>query len=127
MSVILDAWRRSTALAGALVVAGFVGIGIAWVGVSATLVVPTQVAFAVSGGIGGFALVGAGVALLEVQRRRYTAAEERRDLVGFAFELGEIAELLARRRTTPVSRPRRDRRVLRAPMSERQRANDDPR
>lgn len=114
MTVLLDAWRRSTLLAAALVVAGFAGIAIAWVGVSATLVVPTQVAFAVSGGIGGFALVGAGVAVLEVQRRRYVAAQERRDLIGLASELGEIAELLARRRTPSVSRPRRGRRVLRA-------------
>ena len=111
MSVLLDAWRRSTALAAVLVVAGFVAITIAWVGVSTTVVVPTQVAFAVSGGIGGFALVGAGVALLEVQRRRYGAAEERRDLVRFANDLGDVAELIAERR---APRPRRRRRVLRA-------------
>ena len=110
MSVLLDAWRRSTALAAALVVAGLVAITIAWVGVSATIIVPTQVAFAVSGGIGGFALAGAGVALLEVQRRRYAAAEERRDLARFAAELGDVAELIAERRSSP---PRR-RRVLRA-------------
>lgn len=114
MNVVLDTWRRSVVAAAALVVAGFAAITIAWVGVSATLVVPTQVAFAVSGGMGGFALVGAGIALLEVQRRRYAAAEERRDVAGFAAELGDIAELLARRRPSPPApRPRR-RRVLRA-------------
>lgn len=100
---------RTSALAIALVVAGFLAILVAWVGVSATLTVPTQVAFAVSGGMGGFALVGAGAALHEVQRRRFAAAEERRDLTRFAAELGEVAELLAVR----AERPRR-RRVLRA-------------
>ena len=115
MRVRLDAWHRSTLLAAVLTVAGFVGIAIAWVGVSATLVVPTQVSFAVSGGIGGFALVGAGIAVLEVQRRRYAAAEERRDIAGLAAELGDVAELLARRRTPPpASRSRRARRVLKA-------------
>jgi TRAP-type C4-dicarboxylate transport system permease small subunit len=110
---LLDAWRRSTALAAALAVAGFAAIAITWVGVSATLSIPTQVAFAVSGGIGGFALVGAGIALLEVQRRRYAAAEERRDLGVLAAELSDVAEILARRRVaTPVPREPR-RRVLR--------------
>jgi hypothetical protein len=112
MNPLLDPWRRSTALAAALVAGGFVAIAVAWVGTSATLSIPTQVAFAVSGGIGGFALVGAGIALLEVQRRRYAAAVERRDLAGLAAELGEVAELVARRRATSP-RPRR-RRVLRA-------------
>ena len=111
MSALLDAWHRTTAVAAALAVAGFVGIVIAWVGVSATLVVPTQVAFAVSGGMGGLGLIGAGVALLEVQRRRYAAAEERRDIARFASELGDIAELIANQR--PAAAPRR-RRVLRA-------------
>lgn len=109
MSPVLD---RATVLAILLLVAGFAAVAIAWVGVAATLVIPTQVAFAVSGGLGGFALIGSGLAVHEVQRRRYAAAEERRDLVAFADELGAIADLVARRRaTTATSRPRR---VLRA-------------
>ena len=100
---------RTTALAIGLVVAGAVAIAIAYVGVAATLVVPTQVAFAVSGGIGGLALVGAGVALHEVQRRRHDAAEAHRDLSRFASELVDVAELLAQRRARPARR-----RVLRA-------------
>jgi hypothetical protein len=108
---------RVTALASGLVVAGFAGVVIAWVGVSATLVIPTQVAFAVSGGIGGVALIGAGAALFEIQRRRYAAAEAKRDLAAFAAELGDVAELLARRAaaTTPAPiRPARRQRVLKA-------------
>jgi hypothetical protein len=101
---------RTTVLGIGLAVAGFVAVFISWIGISATLVVPTQVAFAVSGGIGGVALVGAGIALLLVQTRRRTAAEDRRDLHGFATELGDIAELVAGRGV----RPARRRRVLRA-------------
>jgi hypothetical protein len=102
---------RTSGLAIALVVTGFVAVLVAWVGVSGTLTVPTQVAFAVSGGFGGFALIGAGVALHEVQRRRHSAAAERRDLARFASDLGDVAELLAARGDRPA-RPRR--RVLRA-------------
>jgi uncharacterized membrane protein YdfJ with MMPL/SSD domain len=93
-----DPWRRSMALATALVVAGFIAIVIAWVGVAATRVIPTQVAFAVSGGMGGFALVGTGIALFEIQRRRHSAAEQRRDFAAFASELQDLAELIAARR-----------------------------
>ena len=98
MIALRDPWRRSIVLAAVLVVAGFVAIVIAWVGVAATRVVPTQVAFAVSGGMGGFALVGTGIALLEVQRRRHAMAVARRDLATFAGELRDLAELIAERR-----------------------------
>jgi hypothetical protein len=98
---------RTTLLGVALLAAGLAGITIAWIGVSATLIVPTQVAFAVSGGIGGVALAGAGVALLLVQGRRYAAATERRDLARFSTELADVAELLATRRARPARRRRR--------------------
>jgi hypothetical protein len=68
--------------------------------VAATVVIPTQVAFAVSGGMGGFALIGSGVALLEIQRRRYAAAEQRRDLATFAADLTDVADRIARSRST---------------------------
>ena len=113
MSLLFDPFRRSVALAIVLIAAGFIAITVAWVGVSATFAVPTQVAFTLSGGFGGFALAGAGLAMLEIQRRRYSSAQERRDLVDFAADLGDIAELLAARRVASAT-PRPRRRVLRA-------------
>jgi peptidoglycan/LPS O-acetylase OafA/YrhL len=107
-----DPWRRSMALAGGLVAGGFVAIAVAWVGVSGAPSVPEQVAFAVSGGFGGIALTGAGLALLDVQRRRMEAALERRDFDAFATDLTEIAELIAARRTARHDAPVR-RRVVR--------------
>jgi hypothetical protein len=107
---VTDPYRRSIALAVVLVVAGFGVIAVAWVGVADTVIIPTQVAYALSGGFGGFALLGTGLALLEVQRRRHAAAQGNRDLVAFASELGELAELIAASR----ARPTRRRRVLRA-------------
>jgi threonine/homoserine/homoserine lactone efflux protein len=117
-ALLADPWRRSIALAMGLVAAGFAAIILAWVGVAATLSVPEQVAFSVSGGFGGFALTGMGLALLDVQRRRMEAALERRDLHAFAADLTEIAELIAARhlaRPTVGARTSRGRRrVLRA-------------
>lgn len=103
MIALRDPWRRSIVLAVALIVGGFVAILITWVGVAATRVIPTQVAFAVSGGIGGVALLGTGIALLEIQRRRHATAVARRDFATFAAELRDLAELIAERQ-------RRDRR-----------------
>ena len=104
------AYDRSLVLAVVLIVAGFVALGVAWAGVADTVIIPTQVAYATSGGFGGFALLGTGIALLEVQRRRRGAAQDRRDLATFAAELGDVAELIAAARTQPTRR----RRVLRA-------------
>jgi hypothetical protein len=107
-----DAYQRSVALGAVLVAAGFVAIGVAWMGVADTVIIPTQVAYALSGGFGGLALLGTGIALLEVQRRRMAAAQDRRDLADFAAELGDVAELIAAAHAQPA--PARRRRVLRA-------------
>ena len=98
-------------LAAVLVIGGFVALGVAAVGASRAVAVGEQVAFLVSGGIGGIALAGTGLALLDIQRSRRAAAEEREDLAVAAAHLGAIAEGIAARRLTP---PRRRRRVLRA-------------
>src|ERR1041385_8800245 len=60
-----------------LVVAGFAVMAAGWRGAARTLVVPFQIPYVVSGGIGGLALVvlGAGVFLVQVGRRH--AADER--------------------------------------------------
>ena len=120
MRALRDPWTRSVVLAVGLVVAGFVALGAAAVGASQTPSVPEQVAFLVSGGFGGLALAGTGLALLDVQRSRRVAAEDRRDLAAVAADLGALADGIAARRlhaARPVrpGRPtRRPRRVLRA-------------
>lgn len=127
MRTFTDARRRSIALAGIMVVGGLTASSLAWRGVADTLSVAEQVPFALSGGVAGVSLVGTGLALLNIQRRRYEAAEERRDLRAFATALVECAELLAARRTDAMSpqqsrTPGRPQRVLhRALDSERNR------
>ena len=125
MSWLRDPWARSVVLAIGLVVGGIVALGATAIGVSDSVSVPEQVAFLLSGGFGGVALAGTGVALFDVQRSRRAAAEEREEFAVFATELGAIAEGIAARRLgspspAPSIRPdvgrsrSRSRRVLRA-------------
>jgi hypothetical protein len=71
--------RLSTTLVlGAAAVTGLLLLAQGWRGVAATLVVPFQVSYLVSGVIGGVAVTGAALALLRVHLDRVEAAEERR-------------------------------------------------
>lgn len=67
-------------IAAALVVAGFVMIVLGWKGGAATLFVPTQVAYGVSGGMVGLGLVGVGLAVFAVQSTRLATARRTQDL-----------------------------------------------
>lgn len=82
-----DPFSRSIILSVTIVVAGFVAIGIGWRGAARSVVVAEQLAFLVSGGVGGLALVMAGAGLLVVQSSRYWNARERRRLE----ELADVA------------------------------------
>ena len=67
-------------IAGLLLALAFVSFLAAWKGASDTVEVDVQVAYLVSGGLGGLALLVAGSALLTVQLSRWLAARERREL-----------------------------------------------
>jgi hypothetical protein len=73
---IRDSAFRAAIVFAALVVAGFVALVLAWIGVSGTLNVGTQVAYAASGGIGGLALVISGAGLFFSHVGRWAAARE---------------------------------------------------
>lgn len=83
--------RQGATLLGVVtIVLGFGAIALSWVGAAATLFIPTQVAYAVSGGVVGIALIGIGAAVLDVQVDRVLAAErsrQREDLIDAAVEL----------------------------------------
>jgi TRAP-type C4-dicarboxylate transport system permease small subunit len=71
--------RVSTSLVfGAAVVAGLILLWQGWRGVAATLFVPFQTPYLVSGAVAGVAVAGTGLALLRVHLDRVEAAEERR-------------------------------------------------
>ena len=71
--------RVSTLLVlGSAAVAGLLLLAQGWRGVAATLFVPFQVPYLVSGAVAGVAVLGAALALLRVHLDRVEAAEERR-------------------------------------------------
>lgn len=82
-----DAWSAGTALAWALVLGGLVAFCLGWRGAAATEVAATQVAFLVSGGAGGAALVVTGVVLARVQAARYDRALEREQVAALAARI----------------------------------------
>lgn len=67
-------------IAVGLVVAGFVTIGLAWRSLAALLWVPTQIAYAVSGGLAGIAMIGTGLGVLNIQASRTSGAHRRGEL-----------------------------------------------
>ena len=76
-------WLRDPALPGliimvVLVVAGAVGLFFGWRAAARTILVPLQLPSLVSGGLGGLALIGLGLALFDLQMTRRNLAEERR-------------------------------------------------
>lgn len=76
---ILHDRRLSTLLVlSGVVVAGFALLAQAWRGAAATLFVPYQVPFVISGALLGVALVGLGLGLIVVHLERTVAALERR-------------------------------------------------
>jgi hypothetical protein len=102
--VLRDAKVSTTLVFGAVVVVGFTLIGQGYRGVAATLFVPFQVPFLMSGAVAGLALVGAGLALLNAHLDRTEAAEERRNLVELQRETMQVLTLTSQR--APEDLPR---------------------
>lgn len=92
------------AYAVVFIVAGFLLIGLGWVGAAATLFIPTQVAYAVSGSLAGLALIGTGAALLDLQATRILDADRSHDLDGFITEAAELLARLSARTSTADDR-----------------------
>lgn len=79
-SLLRDPRVSTTLVLGSAVALGFALIGLGWRGSAATLLVPFQVPYLVSGAAAGLAIVGVGLGLLQVHLGRVEAAEERRQL-----------------------------------------------
>lgn len=71
--------RLSTFLVlGSAAIGGLLLLAQGWRGVAATLVVPFQIPYLVSGAVAGVAVTGAALGLLRIHLDRVEAAEERR-------------------------------------------------
>lgn len=90
--------RVSTSIVlASLVVGGFALLALGWRGAAATLYVPFQVPYVVSGGMLGLAVLGAGLALLSAHLDRTEAAEERRRTAELQREVLRLLAVVARR------------------------------
>lgn len=101
--VLRDPRVSTTLVLAATVVVGFGLIAQGYRGAAALLFVPFQIPFLVSGAMVGVALVGAGLALLDVHLDRTEAAEERRAVAALQRD---VLRLLA---VAPQVRERRQR------------------
>jgi F0F1-type ATP synthase membrane subunit c/vacuolar-type H+-ATPase subunit K len=91
--------RLSTSLVlGAAVAAGLGLLALGWRGAAATLLVPFQVPYLVSGAFVGLALIGASLGLLSVHLDRVEAAEERRRLAELQRDALRLLTSAAERR-----------------------------
>ena len=75
-----DPFTHSILFAVALIAGGLVAIGLGWRGVARSVLLPEQLSFLVSGGLGGLALVVTGSTIAAVQSSRYWSARERQRL-----------------------------------------------
>ena len=92
MNRLRDPFVASVAVLVALGLVGLVGVGVAWKGAAATLVVALQLPYIVSGALGGLALLGFALGLVLVQARRRNEAMRR---AGFDRVVRAAADLLA--------------------------------
>lgn len=93
-----DPAAPSLTLFAALVVAGFVAIGIGWKVAARTLFVPFQTPALVSGGMGGLTLILLGAGLANVQAGRRLAAVERAETEELLDEAAALVEAFKRGR-----------------------------
>ena len=92
MNRLRDPFVASVAVLVVLCLVGLVGVGVAWKGAAATLVVALQLPYIVSGAMGGLALLGFALGLVLVQTRRRNEARRRAE---FDRVVRAAADLLA--------------------------------
>jgi hypothetical protein len=80
-------------LMAGLVLAGLFALAYGWYGTARAIYVPLQFPEVVSGGLGGVALIGLGIGLLDVQIDRFHAARERRLIDDVLDEMAGLVAL----------------------------------
>lgn len=92
VNLIRDPALPGTLLGLGLVAAGLALVSFAWAGVAGTLLVPLQTPYAVSGGIGGAALIAVGVLVASIQQDRRDSAEADDEIAHVTQELAGLVE-----------------------------------
>jgi hypothetical protein len=83
-------YRRVLLVLGALALAGLGGMAVAWNGADDLSAVALQLPYAVSGALGGLAVLGFALALISIQASRRAAAEEREQFGRFVTASAEL-------------------------------------
>lgn len=106
---------RLPLVCAALVVSGFVAIGLAWRGAASAGALALQVPHAVSGGVAGLGLIVFGMAIAYIHVARVAAAREAALVdaltTGLAHSAAGIVVAGPRRAATPARRRARSRRT----------------
>jgi hypothetical protein len=92
-----DAGVRAIVVLAAVVVAGFVLFAIAWHGAAATVFVPLQLPWLVSGGLAGLAVIGMAGGGLSIHLGRRQDAAHRDAVETLVRDAIELCEQLRRR------------------------------
>lgn len=96
--VLRDPRVSTTLVLAAAVVAGLLLLSQGWRGSAATLFVPYQVPYVVSGALAGVACTGVGLALLRVHLDRTEAAQERQETAALQREVLRLLAAVVRDR-----------------------------
>jgi len=89
---------RAFVVLGAFIVAGFVTLGLAWRGAAATVYVPLQLPWFVSGSLAGLAVIGMALGGWSVHLGRRQDAEHRDEVEALVRDAVELTERVRSRR-----------------------------
>lgn len=90
-------------LSAALIVLGLILIAVGGASMRGTSFIPTQLSYAVSGGLAGLALVGVGLGLWQAHVHRVTEAQIRVRWSRIIDETADLLDVIAD--TTPTTNP----------------------
>ena len=107
VAALRDPGIQATIVLALLAVAGFVMLALGWRGGARTVYVPFQIAWFVSGGMGGLALLGMALGAWSIHLGRRTDAAHRMDVEDVVRDVASLAEdLRTGRKQLPRGRQR---------------------
>ena len=102
---LMDPGMQAFIVLGGLVIAGFVMLALAWRGAAATIYVPLQIPWVVSGSLAGLALTGMGLGAWSIHLGRRQDAAHRDAVETLVRDAVELAERVrANRSQAPAPR-----------------------
>ena len=94
LASLLDPGVQAFIVLGGLIAGGFVMLGVAWRGAAATIYVPLQLPWVVSGSLAGLAVTGMGLGAWSIHQGRRQDAAHRDAIETLVRDAAEMAEHL---------------------------------